>query len=274
MKPRLSASFWLLCLLAGVGLVALFLAAYHAFAQVMEPYQAGFAALLIEAGMVSEAIALARGNRLAAVGTVISLVVSGTYNYVQVDAAKKLEGWPLYALALGPLFALAFLALAIGQELREYEAQLANWQAQEQHVQALANDQAQAWAHERAQARQAADQARIEAQAKQELEQERMRIEAQTRIELERVRLEARQARRAQPAQVAQVAPVASAQPTGNRARVLEIARNEPGATQETIAQRIGITRQAVGKHLVALEQSGLLRRNAGGSGATSEVNA
>lgn len=269
MRPRLSASFWLLCLLAGVGLVALFLAAFHAFDQVMEPYQAGFAALLIEAGMVVEAIALARGlNRLAAVGMVISLVVSGTYNYVQVDAAGKLEGWPLYALALGPLFALAFLALTIGQELREYEAQLANWQAQEQHVQALASEQAQTWAHERAQARQAADQARIEAQAKQELEQERMRLEAQTRIELERVRLEARQARRAQPDQVAQVAPVASAQPTGNRARVLEIARNEPGATQETIAQRIGITRQAVGKHLVALEQSGLLRRNAGATEA------
>lgn len=279
-KPVLSAAFWLLAVLALVGLAALFLAADHAFGQVMPWYQAMFAALLIEAGMVSEAVALARGrNWLAAAGMGISLVVSGTYNYIQVAAVGQslgLAGWPLFALALGPLFALSFLALAIGQELRMYEALLADWQA-DQDVQAAQEAQQaaqgvalrQAWLDEQERLRQAAALEHERAQQAALLERQRLEVEAHERVELARVRAEARQAQRAaQP--VAQ--PVARAKQTiagdglpqlqGNRLRVLELARNATGATQQEIAQQLGITRQAVGKHLAALKEAGLLNGN------------
>ena len=133
-RPRPSAALWLLAGLTAVGLAALFLAAYAAFRHIMPWVQAVFAALLIEAGMVVEAIALIRGrNWLAAIGLVISLAVSGTYNFIQAQTAGAgLHPVMLLALALGPLSALTFLAMATGRELSHYEIQVLDWELKRQ----------------------------------------------------------------------------------------------------------------------------------------------
>jgi hypothetical protein len=136
-KPRWPLSLWLLMVTLGVGLAALFLAAFHAFDEVMPTVQAVFAAALIEVGVVVEAISLVRGrNRLALVALSVSLVVSGTYNYIQVEIAGKNAGitdtWQLFTLALGPLSALTFLAMAAGKEMSEHDARVAAWQTDRQ----------------------------------------------------------------------------------------------------------------------------------------------
>lgn len=133
-KPKPSGFVWLLSVILIIGLAAMFLAALHAFSTVMPIYQAIFAALIIEAGMIVDAIALIRGrNWIAAVGLGLSLIVSARYNYVQVymAAGNVLDQFSLYTLALGPLFALSFLALAIGKQLAIYDSHVVKWQYDE-----------------------------------------------------------------------------------------------------------------------------------------------
>lgn len=140
--PALPWAAYALGLVVGVGLVALFMAAYHAFNQVMDnPVQAAFSAALIEASAIVEAFTLARARRLgdyalAGAATVVSLLVSGIYNFVQVQAVGAVKGvtamWQLWPLALGPLVALAFLALNLGRALREHEDAARAWQQSRQ----------------------------------------------------------------------------------------------------------------------------------------------
>jgi hypothetical protein len=122
---------YLLAGLAGLGLVALWLAALHAFGQVAGPVQAAFAATLIEAGLVIEALMVMRRPRLwyVWVGPAISIAVSATYNYLQAGAnAPTLSAWPLLTLAVGPLSALLFVAVTLGHGLGEHQAAVEQWQ--------------------------------------------------------------------------------------------------------------------------------------------------
>jgi hypothetical protein len=131
-KPQPPAQLYLLATLAAFGLAALFLAAFNAFQMVAAPPQAFFAACLIEAGLVVEALALMRRPRSAApwIGLAISYIVSARYNTIQAAAAApQLDPFSLYALALGPLSALAFVSLTLGSELRRYQGRAAGWQA-------------------------------------------------------------------------------------------------------------------------------------------------
>lgn len=130
-KPRPQVQLWLLLFITIGGLVALFLAAYHAFSLVASPPQAFFAALLIEVGLAVEAIALI--NRPKSwypwAGLIIGFLVSGTYNYTQAaKAGQGLGGLELFALAFGPLSALAFVSLTFGNELRAYQEKAAEWE--------------------------------------------------------------------------------------------------------------------------------------------------
>lgn len=140
-RPQAGITVHLMAVLVAVGLAALFVAAYTAFDKVMPSVQAVFAATLIEAALIIEALALIRGrNKLALVGLIVSLSVSGIYNYIQVTAeaaAEGLTGWPLLiALSLGPLAALVSLSLALGDELRKHEMTVTEWQEKRQaHVQ-------------------------------------------------------------------------------------------------------------------------------------------
>ena len=140
-RPQAGITVQLMGALVAVGLAALFVAAYTAFDKVMPSVQAIFAATLIEAALIVEALALIRGrNKMALAGLIISLSVSGIYNYIQVTAeaaAAGLTGWPLLiALSLGPLAALVSLSLALGDELRKHETAVAKWQEKRQaHVQ-------------------------------------------------------------------------------------------------------------------------------------------
>lgn len=131
-RPAPPAQLYLLATLAACGLAALWLAAFHAFSHVASPAQAFFAASLIEAGLIVEALALVKRGPvwyiIAAV--VVSLAVSGTYNYIQAAAVAgdNFNWWQLGTLALGPLAALAFVSFTLGYELREHQARLEKWE--------------------------------------------------------------------------------------------------------------------------------------------------
>lgn len=135
--PDTPISLYALTLALIAGLIALYIAAFHAFSQVMQPMQASFNAALIEIGAVVEAIALVRGrNKIALLALVLSIIVSATYNYIQVSTAGAALGltndWQLLTLALGPLLALTFLALTTGGELAAHEQRKAEWHADRQ----------------------------------------------------------------------------------------------------------------------------------------------
>lgn len=143
-RPEAGTAVYLLSILVVIGLIALFIAANHAFSQIMTWYQAAFAALLIEAGLVIEAIAFIRSkgdrwyqrNPLAAGGLLVTVLVSLTYNYIQADLAGGSSGITneieLFALAVGPLSALVFVALTLGKEIDEHEKDINQWQIERQ----------------------------------------------------------------------------------------------------------------------------------------------
>jgi hypothetical protein len=146
-KPKVPVTVIGLSLVCVAGLVALFLAARAAFATVAGAEQAVAAALLIEAGAIWEAVTFARSrNKIALVGLVLSFLVSATYNYTQAaEVRPDLEIWQLLALALGPLTALAFVSLALGEELRLYFERMEAWRASEAHKADLAVKRRERW---------------------------------------------------------------------------------------------------------------------------------
>jgi len=136
-KPKPQTTLVILAAIAAAGLIAQLIAAQHAFDLLQRGliYSAA-AAILIEAATVGEAIvALRYGDRLAAALLLITLAVSGIYNYAQAQAAAPQLAFVVKAaLAIGPLLALLSVGLLLGAELREYETRLAAWrQAQEAH---------------------------------------------------------------------------------------------------------------------------------------------
>lgn len=150
--------------------------------------QAFFAATLIEAGLIIEALALIKRPQVwyIWIAVSISLVVSGTYNYIQAasmatgpSGEPTLNPWQLGTLALGPLAALAFVSLTLGYELREYQARVEKWQT----------DRA-AWLEQRRQEAEARQlQAEVERQtylySLQQAERERQEREAERRFQAE-----------------------------------------------------------------------------------------
>lgn len=138
--PTRNIIFWALALATSIGVVALGLAAYSAFAVVNNPIEAGFKALLIEISAIAEALALARAKRrrdyiVPVFGMLIAVVVSGTYNYTQAASStggKALSTWELYALAIGPLAAVTMLALGLSKTIRDHDAALGQWHTDRQ----------------------------------------------------------------------------------------------------------------------------------------------
>lgn len=132
-RPGLPVAAYVLAGMVLIGLVGLGIAAFAAFDYIGRPLQALAFALIIEAGMISEALAITRKNWLAIPGLAISLVVSGIYNFTQAQHAGAQLTPPLTstlqltALSIGPLSAVFFLALATGYELRVHETRVAGW---------------------------------------------------------------------------------------------------------------------------------------------------
>jgi hypothetical protein len=168
--PKPGPVLWLMGAVLLCGFAYLFQAAYHAFDQIMAPAQAVFGAALIEAGMVMAAVSYARrAHWLALAEVVLSLVISGTYNYIQAERAGQIAGiadqWQLLSLALGPLAALAFLALLTGRTIRDLEKRRSEWE-----------DERQAWT-EKQMALERAREARSEKKQRElELEKAKLKI--------------------------------------------------------------------------------------------------
>jgi hypothetical protein len=132
-RPKPPVQISLLVALVCSGLIALWLAAYHAFQNVVShSLQAVFAATLIEAGLVVDAMVAVKYDSLyAKIGLIIAIIVSATYNFVQASqvAAGRLDLWSLLTLALGPLSALVCVALALGDLVTQYQDDIAAWDA-------------------------------------------------------------------------------------------------------------------------------------------------
>jgi hypothetical protein len=176
-RPSPPITVWPLAFVACAGLVAQFLAARSAFGLISESaWQSIAAALLIEAATVTEALVFVRsGNRWAAGGLGLTMVVSATYNYTQASGAgADLGQWQLIAMSVGPLAALVSVGLALGDELRKYEATLAEWAMVQDE---LAQEQVRL---ERAEA------VRLEREARDRLAWERQMEQRRVEAELER----------------------------------------------------------------------------------------
>lgn len=214
-RPELSFVSYLLLFGVGLGLIALWLAALEAFYKVMSPWHAFFSASVLEFSAVVEAIALAKARTwkdtaITVLAIICSLVVSGTYNYVQVKnhglQNSVTDPWQLYAFALGPLAALTFLAINFGRQLRAVETLTDEWnknrskwidaqnsqrtQNDERLARELAEKKSQAQELER-QERLAALQAEREAQARRDElahQAELLRIKSEAKIRLANAR--------------------------------------------------------------------------------------
>jgi hypothetical protein len=233
-RPTEPVQLYLLAGLAGFGLLALWLAAFHAFLKVASPPQAFFAATLIEAGLIIEALALVRRPKVWTlwIAVAISLVVSGTYNYIQAasaatgpDGVLTLNPWQLLTLALGPLSALAFVSLTLGYELREHQQRVEKWQTdraawlEQRRLDAETYErQKEAELQARLERLQTAERERQEREAERRFqaeEQERQwqhkQLELAQRRSERQVRLSDKAAQRRQPAQAS--TPLAQSEP-------------------------------------------------------------
>lgn len=207
-KPRPPTQLYGLAALAGVGLLALWITAYNAFAAVGGTIHALAAATLIEAALILDMLFVVRHRRSPAAiaggaGILISVVVSATYNYLSAAAhAPTLSGWPLLALAIGPLSALLFVALATAHELHTYQQAVTDWQRdradwlETQRLEAERAErerlaQAEAWRREQQQA----ERARQEREAEHRRAMERAEA-AERRAAEERARKRAERAER------------------------------------------------------------------------------
>lgn len=226
-KPRFPWIVYPLVVVEFIGLVALYIASYHAFSLIAPKEQALAASLVIDTALFVEGITLMRRNWWAAAGVGVSIAVAGTYNYIQAQTAGKLhgltDGWQLLTLAIGPLAAVLSVAVAIGWEVWKYENAVKDWEEKRAKVTADARAkaeqirteqeerertaQAEREAQERAdriareereaQAKQAAELARIEAEKAAEI----ARVEAESKQNLARIRAEAREKARQDAAQ-------------------------------------------------------------------------
>lgn len=141
-KPTLHVVVGLLSGSLVFGLLALFWSAFVAFDQVHPSIQSLFYAGVIEIGAIAEALTIVRAKGkdrptlwVAVIALVISVVVSATYNYIQVaSAASDVEitnNWQIWSLALGPLAAVLSLALTVGKQYGQYEEQLQEWETKQ-----------------------------------------------------------------------------------------------------------------------------------------------
>jgi hypothetical protein len=214
-KPKMSFVVYLLGTVIVFALIALGIASFTAFNKIADFWQAFFSALTIEVAGIVEAMALARGkNKIGFAGMVLTLLVSGTYNYIQAEQAGRLSGitdqWQLGSLALGPLFALTVLSLTVGKEIRNHEDRVQKWgrdrqnweleqtlrieneQKEKEHDDMVRNNRIE---HEKREQDEKDRQDRL-AQEKMrmqvELEKERIRAESErlAAIEMERIRAE------------------------------------------------------------------------------------
>lgn len=138
-KPTLPVAVGLLGGALVFGLLALFWSAFVAFDQVHPSIQSLFYAGVIEIGAIAEALTIVRAKGkdratlwIAVIALVISVVVSATYNYIQVaSAASDVEitnDWQIWSLALGPLAAVLSLALTVGKQYGQYEEHVQDWE--------------------------------------------------------------------------------------------------------------------------------------------------
>lgn len=186
-KPSFPFSAILISLVVLACLVAQFLVAEGAFDLVGRGGAYSYiAAFAIESAIAVEALLFAKNqSRVYFLGLVVSFLVSGTYNFTLVDKAAVELGWfAVGALALGPLFALATVSLALGDVFFAYDERVTQWQEEQRRGQAVVEIEAKA----KAERQELGD---LEYQRTLEREERQQRLAS----ELEQTRLDARLAR-------------------------------------------------------------------------------
>lgn len=263
-KPGLTLQIFILGLIVAAGLIALFFAAFHAFRLVAEPWQAFFAALVIEAGLIAECLAIINKPRTVApwLGLIVSYIVSGTYNYTQAaNAGQGLGSWELWALAFGPLSALAVVSLSFGNELRDYQERVTTWlqtramwvNSERQRLENLAIEQEQKRLEIEAQQKQA--QLELEAkQAQAQLEAEQKHAEKMARIEAKKSE------------KVTRNKPTKKRIPKIQKREIsINIIRENPEISGAELGRRLGDSDRTGQAIISELEQDGIIHKNGNG---------
>lgn len=252
-KPRAGIQLLVLGSIVVSGLIALFIAAYHAFLLVAQPPQAFFAALVIEAGLIAECLAIINKPKSIPpwLGLIISYVVSGTYNFTQASqAGQGLGGWELAALAFGPLSALAVVSLAFGNELRTYQEAVTTWEKSRA-----------AWVE--------AERQRLETEAK-ELERTRLELEVKrdiAKLEAEQehavkmARIEAKKSAK----ETRKIEPKKRISKEEKREISLNILREFPKISGAELGRKLDASDRTGQNILNELEQAGAISKNGHG---------
>lgn len=263
-KPGLTPQVFILGLIVVSGLIALFFAAFHAFRLVAEPWQAFFAALVIEAGLIAECLAIINKPRTVApwLGLLVSYTVSGTYNYTQAaNAGQGLGSWELWALAFGPLSALAVVSLSFGNELRDHQERVATWRqtramwvnSERERLEALTVEREQKRLEIEAQQ----NQARLELEAKQkqaQLEADQKHAEKMARIEASKNRPKDRPKDESKSITKDEAISL-----------IKQFLADNPDASLSAIGRQIGRPKSTAGNYVNELMSKGELKKNGHG---------
>ncbi len=245
-KPGLPITVIGLCAVAVLGLITQYLAAEHAFSLIGRTAMYSYAAaLLIESAIVVDAVVFSKTrNLIAGVSLLVALGVSGIYNYTLADmsSADIVLGQKL-ALAIGPLIALATIALALGEELYKYDQVVQEWDIAEQDLQDAHDIAQERTERERASVQateRAAQNAQVQDREQWDREQEQHKLDAQLHSdELARRRAE----RWARKAEITVQVDAPTLLGTSNNGSALdELIKLSPGALENRRAFRNALT--------------------------------
>ena len=243
-KPGIPVTVIGLCTVAVLGLITQYLAAEHAFSLIGRTAMYSYvAALLIESAIVVDAVVFSKTrNLIAGVSLLVALGVSGIYNYTLADlsSADIALGQKL-ALAIGPLIALATIALALGEELYKYDQVVQEWNVAEQDLQDAHDIAQERTERERASAQateRAAQNAQVQDREQWDREQEQHKLDVQLHEDALARRRAERWARKTE-----QIMPiVAQVKPSANGSALDELIKLSPGALENRRAFRNALT--------------------------------
>jgi DNA-binding transcriptional ArsR family regulator len=202
-------------------------------------------------------------KRRATLPTGLAVLALLAYVGVAMVLTWAIEGDPV--LALFPLLSLVGSGvLALTQELKRREGATSDSAAQAEIVRKAEQEARRESARLESERLAARDRLAAERQARldEQSHQEKL-AEIAARKEAKVARIQAQQAQlRAQ----LEAQPEQSDELHGNRLEIYEILQATPHATPTQLGMQLGITRQAVGKHLEALEKAGYISRNGKGN--------
>lgn len=131
-KPKQGFMFYFVIVILTLAMLASVISAYSAFSLVMSEFQAGLISASVELGLIAELIFAMQGKKVAVLGGLLALIISGTYNYIQVaNNAVKMgmnNEFLILCLAFGIIIMVISLSITLGNDYMEFTKKIDNWQ--------------------------------------------------------------------------------------------------------------------------------------------------